>query len=89
MQEEEDELGLGLDAEDIAIDASLADMNLNGGKTPKSANGNVSAGFSIPSFAAEEAGGKSKKQKKQARSGGRWRRWPDVHWTKTVLSCKI
>uniref|UniRef100_V5ERK9 glutathione-specific gamma-glutamylcyclotransferase n=1 Tax=Kalmanozyma brasiliensis (strain GHG001) TaxID=1365824 RepID=V5ERK9_KALBG len=67
MQDEEDELGLGLDAEDIAIDASLADMNLDGGKTQKATNGNVSAGFSIPSFAAEESGGKSKKQKKQAK----------------------
>lgn len=60
MQDEEDELGLGLDADDIAIDASLADLHLNG--TEK-----VSAGFSIPSFASEASGGKSKKQKKQAK----------------------
>ena len=67
MQDEEDELGLGLDADDIAIDASLADMHLDGGKTPKTADANISAGFSIPTFAADAAGAKSKKQKKQAK----------------------
>ncbi|CBQ73029.1 conserved hypothetical protein [Sporisorium reilianum SRZ2] len=63
MQDEEDELGLGLDAEDIAIDASLADMHIDGGKP----DANVSAGFSIPAFAADAAAGKTKKQKKQAK----------------------
>ncbi|CDR98778.1 hypothetical protein [Sporisorium scitamineum] len=63
MQDEEDELGLGLDAQDIAIDASLADMHIDGGK----ADANVSAGFSIPAFAADAVAGKIKKQKKQAK----------------------
>ena len=68
MQDEEDELGLGLDAEDIAIDASLADLHLDGGgKVQNKAGADVSAGFSIPSFAADGAAGKSKKQKKQAK----------------------
>ncbi|SPO25390.1 related to JJJ1  len=67
MQDEEDELGLGLDADDIAIDASLADMHLDGDKAQNKADENISAGFSIPSFAADAAGGKSKKQKKQAK----------------------
>ncbi|GAC93559.1 hypothetical protein PHSY_001124 [Pseudozyma hubeiensis SY62] len=63
MQDEEDELCLGLDADDIAIDASLADMHLDGNK----ADTNVSAGFSIPTLAADASAGKSKKQKKQAK----------------------
>ena len=69
MQDEEDELGLGLDADDIAIDASLADMNLNASRARSTTDdANVSAGFSIPSFAAADgSAGKSKKQKKQAK----------------------
>ncbi|TKY85760.1 hypothetical protein EX895_005300 [Sporisorium graminicola] len=67
MQDEDDELGLGLDAEDIAMDASLADMHLDGGKAQNKTDANVSAGFSIPTFAADAAAGKSKKQKKQAK----------------------
>lgn len=67
MQDEEDELGLGLDADDIAIDASLADMHLDGSMAQTKADTNVSAGFSIPAFASEGAAGKSKKQKKQAK----------------------
>lgn len=67
MQDEEDELGLGLDADDIAIDASLADMHLDGNKQNNKADANVSAGFSIPMFAADASAGKSKKQKKQAK----------------------
>ncbi len=71
MQDEEDELGLGLDADDIAIDASLADLHVSGNDSgeAKKKPAHVSAGFSIPIFAAaapaEGAGSKSKKQKKQ------------------------
>ncbi|KAJ1581085.1 hypothetical protein NDA11_002098 [Ustilago hordei] len=67
MQDEEDELGLGFDADDIAIDASLADMHLNGKANKKTTDANFSAGFSIPAFAGADSGAssKSKKQKKQ------------------------
>ncbi|KAJ1032991.1 hypothetical protein NDA16_000270 [Ustilago loliicola] len=69
MQDEEDELGLGFDSDDIAIDATLADMHLDdGGKAnKKTTDANFSAGFSIPTFAAADsgAGSKSKQQKKQ------------------------
>nr|CDI53506.1 -domain-containing protein [Melanopsichium pennsylvanicum 4]SNX84364.1 related to JJJ1 \ len=67
MQDEEDELGLGLDADDIAIDFSLVDMHLDGAKARSKEDANVTAGFSIPSSAIDAAAGKSKKQKKQAK----------------------